>query len=191
MDSIPESGRSPGEGSGNPLQYSCLGNLMDRAAWRATVHGVTKESDTTERLNTGTWHALRAIHVPLPPHPRSQNTGQWGWGIKCSTLHPFIQQIFNKHLLCAGPGLLRWCWCKEPTCQCRRHRDSGSIPGSRKSPWGGYNNPLQYSCLVNPMDRAAWPATVHGVTKSWTIWRDLACIRPCAGPWRIIGEHGA
>ena len=39
---IPELGRSPGEGNDNPLQYSCLGNLMDRAAWQATVHGVTK-----------------------------------------------------------------------------------------------------------------------------------------------------
>ena len=39
------SGRSPGEGNGNPLQYSCLGNPMDRGAWQATVHGVTKELD--------------------------------------------------------------------------------------------------------------------------------------------------
>ena len=39
---------SPGERSGNPLQYSGLGNLMDRGAWQATVHGVAKESDTTE-----------------------------------------------------------------------------------------------------------------------------------------------
>ena len=45
--SIPRSGRSPGEGSGNPLQYSCLGNPMERGAWWATAHGVTKESDTT------------------------------------------------------------------------------------------------------------------------------------------------
>ena len=44
---IPESGRFPGEGSDNPLQYSCLGNPMDRGAWWATVHGITKESDTT------------------------------------------------------------------------------------------------------------------------------------------------
>ena len=43
--SIPGSGRSPGEGNGNPLQYSCLGNPMDRGAWRATVYGVVKESD--------------------------------------------------------------------------------------------------------------------------------------------------
>ena len=45
--SIPESGRSPGEGNGNPLQYSCLGNPTDREAWWATVHGVAKESDAT------------------------------------------------------------------------------------------------------------------------------------------------
>ena len=38
---------SPGERHGNPLQYSCLGNPMDRGAWGATVHGATKESDTT------------------------------------------------------------------------------------------------------------------------------------------------
>ena len=44
---IPGSGRFPGEGNGNPLQYSCLGNPMDRGAWPATVHGVTKGSDTT------------------------------------------------------------------------------------------------------------------------------------------------
>ena len=44
--SIPGSGRSPGEGNGNPPQHSCLGNPMDRGAWCATVHGVPKESDT-------------------------------------------------------------------------------------------------------------------------------------------------
>ena len=44
---IPGSGRSPGEGNGNPLQYSCLGNPMDGGAWQATVHRVT-ESDMTE-----------------------------------------------------------------------------------------------------------------------------------------------
>ena len=44
---ISGSGRSAGEGNDNPLQYSCLGNPMDRGAWWATVHGVTKESDVT------------------------------------------------------------------------------------------------------------------------------------------------
>ena len=42
---IPGSGMSPGKGNGHPLQYSCLGNPMDRGAWRAIVHGVAKESD--------------------------------------------------------------------------------------------------------------------------------------------------
>ncbi|CAI9155416.1 unnamed protein product [Rangifer tarandus platyrhynchus] len=51
MDLMPGSGRSPGEGNGYPLQYYCLGNPMDRGAWWATVHGVSKELDTTKRLN--------------------------------------------------------------------------------------------------------------------------------------------
>ena len=45
--SVPRLGRSPGEGNGNPLQDSCWENPMDRGSWRATVHRVTKESDTT------------------------------------------------------------------------------------------------------------------------------------------------
>ena len=49
--SIPGLGRSPGGGHGKPLQYSCLENPMDRGVWRATVHGVAKESDMTEQLN--------------------------------------------------------------------------------------------------------------------------------------------
>ena len=48
-------------------------------------------------------------------------------------------------------------------------RDAGSIPGSRSSPGGGHSNPLQYSCLENPMDRGAWQTTVHKVTESDTI----------------------
>ena len=56
---------------------------------------------------------------------------------------------------------------KELTCQCRRHvRDADLIPGSGRSPGGGHGNPLQYSCLENPMDREAWWAVVHGVIKS-------------------------
>ena len=47
-------------------------------------------------------------------------------------------------------------------------REVSSIPGLGKSPGGGHGNPLQYSCLGNPMDRGAWQATVHRVTKSQT-----------------------
>ena len=47
--------------------------------------------------------------------------------------------------------------------------DPSLIPGSGRSPGGGYGNPLQYSCLENPMDRGAWQALVHGITKSQTL----------------------
>ena len=51
--------------------------------------------------------------------------------------------------------------------------DLGSIPGSGRSPGEGNSNPLQYSCLGNPMDGGAWWPTVHGVEKSWTRLRDF------------------
>ena len=54
--SIPGLGRCPGEGNGNPPQYSCLENIMNRGAWRATVHGVNKELDMTERLTLSLLH---------------------------------------------------------------------------------------------------------------------------------------
>ena len=47
-------------------------------------------------------------------------------------------------------------------------KDTGSVPGSGRSPGEGNGNPLQYSCLENPMDRGTWRATVHGVAKSQT-----------------------
>ena len=51
-------------------------------------------------------------------------------------------------------------------------RDLSLIPGLGRSPGGENGNPLQYSCLENPMDRVAWQATVHGVTESWTQLRN-------------------
>ena len=55
---------------------------------------------------------------------------------------------------------------KNPSANAGDARDAGSIPGSGKCPGGGRGNPLQYSCLENPMNRGAWWATVHGVAKS-------------------------
>ena len=61
---------------------------------------------------------------------------------------------------------------KNPPANAGDARDSGSIPGSGRSPGRGNGNPLQYSCLENFMGRGAWRATVHGVTKSRTRPRD-------------------
>ena len=70
-------------------------------------------------------------------------------------------------------------------------KDQGSIPGSARSPGGWYGNPLQYSCLENAMDRAAWWATVHRVAQSQTqlkrlsvhsrvTYRDFVCVCVCS-----------
>ena len=53
--------------------------------------------------------------------------------------------------------------------------DVDLIPGSSRSPGGGRGNPLQYSCLENPMDRGGWWAAVHGGSKSWTQLSNWAC----------------
>ena len=57
---------------------------------------------------------------------------------------------------------------KNPPANAGDVRDLGSIPGSGRSPGGGHGNPLQYSCLENPMDRGVCRATVYGVIKNWT-----------------------
>ena len=63
---------------------------------------------------------------------------------------------------------------KNSTADTRDIRDVGSIPGLRRSPEVGNGNPLQCSCLENPMDRGAWQATIHGVTKSQTWLKRLS-----------------
>ena len=92
---IPGSGRSPGEGNGNPLQYSFLRNPMDRGAWRATVHGVAKESDMTEHeqdrqnpvllssrkqeTSEGDWQRVRAVEGQKDQIPAGQRHRR-AWG---------------------------------------------------------------------------------------------------------------
>ena len=57
---------------------------------------------------------------------------------------------------------------KNPPAKVGDKREVGSIPESGRSPGEGHGNPFQYSCLENPMDRGAWWAAVHRITKSWT-----------------------
>ena len=82
-------------------------------------------------------------------------------------------------------GLSRWHSRKEPSCQCRNIRDTDSIPGLGKSPGGGHDDPLQCSCLENPMDRGTWRATVHRVSRSRTQLSDLA---PAHAPSHLLQE---
>ena len=124
--SISGSGRPPGEGNGNPLQYFCLENPMDRGAWWASVHGVTKS-----RTRLCDLHFHRYYFFPLGTSYTSDS--------------------------------------KESACNAG---DPGLIPGSGRPSGEGNGNPLQYSCLENHMDRGAWWASVHGVTKSQTQLRD-------------------
>ena len=63
-------------------------------------------------------------------------------------------------------GHICWHSSKETSCQCGRHRRCGFDPGLGRTLGVGNDNPLQYSCLENSMDREAWHATVHGVTQS-------------------------
>ena len=63
-------------------------------------------------------------------------------------------------------GLPQWFSGKESTCKVGDTGDTGSIPGSGRSPGGGNGNSFQYSCLENPMDRGTWLATVDAVAKS-------------------------
>ena len=73
---------------------------------------------------------------------------------------------------------------ENPSASAGNIQDAGSIPASGRSPREGYGNPLQYSCLENPMDRGAWQATVHSVTKSrtWLKWLSTQA------PWKELGK---
>ena len=75
--------------------------------------------------------------------------------------------IFAKRSLCFQAAQMALVINNTPA-NARDVRDVDSIPGSGRFPRGGQGNPLQYSCLVNPMDRGAWWAVVHGVVKSRT-----------------------
>ena len=65
-------------------------------------------------------------------------------------------------------GLHWWVSGKESVCNVGATGDTGTVPGLGRSPGGDHGNPLQYSCLENPIDRGAWWTTVHRVAKSQT-----------------------
>ena len=87
----------------------------------------------------------------------------WFWNV---SLFDVLHFIFCMCLLLAWAPQVAVVAKNPPAIQ-ETLRDTGSIPGSGRSPGGGHGNPLHYSCLENPMDRGAWRATVHEITESW------------------------
>ena len=159
MGSIPGSGRCPRGGIGNPHQFSCLGNLMDR--W-ATVRGVTR---SWTQLSNWAHNICLDAHV-LPPVPPFFPT---------TTVSPLVPHLFPIEWKLAQARNYIFATCsvgfpggsdgKESACIVG---DLGSVPGSGRSPGEGNGYPIQYSCLENSKDRGAWQATVHEIAKSWT-----------------------
>ena len=99
-------------------------------------------------------------------------------GVGC---HFFLQGLLHSRVKAVSPTLAGGFFTAEPAgasqvalvvknlpANAGDIRHTSSIPGLRRSPEEGNSNPLQYSCLENPMDRGAWSTTVHGVTKSQT-----------------------
>ena len=103
-----------------------------------------------------------------PAHRRPQwgkrNQESYLEKVKCELKFESEKKLEEKALLIKE----RWQGGKESASKAGDIGDSGSNPGSGRSPGGGNGNPLQYSCLENPMDRGTWWATVHGITKSQT-----------------------
>ena len=106
--------------------------VIDREAWHAVVHGVTKS-----------WTQL-------------SNWTEMNWMVPV--------------------GFPWWLSSKETAWNAGDTGDSGSIPGLGRSPGGGHGNPLQYSCLENPMGKRAWWTIVHRVAKSWTWLKQLSML---------------
>ena len=125
-NSVPGWGRSPGGGNGSPLQPCCLENPMDRGAWRATVSPWTGKISWRKK-----WQPT-PVFLPGESHGQRSLVGYSPWGGK------------------DFPGG------SDSKASAYNVGDPGSIPGSGRSSGEGNDNPLQYSCLENPMDRGAW-----------------------------------
>ena len=142
----PGSGRSPGGGHSNPLQYSCLENLMDRGAWQATVHGVAQSQTRLKQLSM---HACigegngKPFQCSCLENPKDR--GAW-WAAVYGVAQSQTQLTRLSSSSSSSDGKVFAC----------NAGDLGSVPGSGRSLGDGNGNPLQYFCLENPMDRGVW-----------------------------------
>ena len=139
--------------------------------------------------------AIQPSHPLLSPSPPafnlSEHQGLFQWVSSSHQMakvlelqHQSFQWIFRtdflKEILSLTPynlGIPQWLSSKDPPANAGDVRDTGSIPGLGISPGGGHGNPLQYSCLENPICREAWQSTVHRVAKSRTWLKQLSTIQ--------------
>ena len=143
---------------------------MDSGAWQATVCGVAKSqtrlSDTAEHRMLGGGYVVDQTHL-------------WTGAVSLF-LSELSTEPPSSHLLPMRPSSQIYVQenernksshvalvVKNPPANGGDSRDTGSIPALGRSPGEGNGDPLQYSCLGNPVDRGIWQSTVHGVTKSW------------------------
>ena len=132
--------------------------VMAREAWRAAVHGVAKS-----QTQLSDWTELNWVL-------KQQTYFSQFWRLRESEIMVrfLVKTLF---LIYRWPSFPRWHSGKESTSQRRR---LGFSPGLGRSPGEGNGNPLQYSCLENPVDWGAWQVAVHEVAKSWT--QPSACV---------------
>ena len=126
------------------------------------IHGICSSSDLLHSI----WQTLG----PSASRSITQFHSFYDWVIFHCV---YVPQLFNLFLYLVF-GLPWWLSGEESICSVGVAGDTGSIPGSERSPGGEHDNPLQCSCLKNRMDRGAWHAAVYGVTESQTRLSDWA-----------------
>ena len=141
----------------HPMSYSNTSLLIRHFASQGVLSTLRhKESDILEHPPS---------HCQMPPRTFTAKHSLCNWRDQSSNIctHKSLLHIFVQMIICIykNLGLLWWLSGKKSAC---RAGDLGLIPGLRRSPGGGHDNPLQYSCPKNPMDRGAWWATVYRVT---------------------------
>ena len=153
LGSIPGLGRFPGERNGNPFQYSCLENPMDRGAW-------------CRLLSMGSQSIQCSLFWEMALNPSQVLPLSW---LFSSLLLPgLFNSLSGQQLLGSIKYDGGFSGDSDGKESAYNTGHLGLIPRSGRSPGGGNGYPLHYSCLENPVDRGAWLATVHGVTKSRT-----------------------
>ena len=146
------------------LSHSCVSNsvLSDSVTPRTVAHQPPVSVGFSRQEH---WSGLPCPPPGDLPNPGMEPKTPVSPPLQVDSL-PLSHQA-NPLLLTLFPDFCVLC-VKNPSANAGDIGDSGLIPGWGRSPGGGHGNPLQYSCLENPMDRGAWRATVRGVTKRQT-----------------------